>query len=241
MSSSKPRILVIDIETSPSLSYHWRMFKENIGIEQVKEPGTILCFAAKWFEESEIFAFSSWEHGEEGMLQAAHSLLSNADAVVTKNGEQFDIPWLNTLFLKYKMNPVPPLTNIDLEKILRKHFRFLSNKLDFVVQYLGIGKKVENEGFKLWRKVMDGDEVAQRKMIRYCKGDVRVTDRLYKRMRPFIPNHPHLGDVKSRECGSCGSGKVHVSKYRRTKAMRIQQLHCQNCGSYFDGVRQKVS
>jgi hypothetical protein len=43
-----------------------------------------------------------------------------------------------------------------LEKVAKAHFRFLSNKLDYIVQYLGIGKKVEHEGFGLWRKVMAG-------------------------------------------------------------------------------------
>lgn len=236
----KPKILVIDIETRPALSYHWRMFKENIGIDQVKEAGSILCFCAKYVGEPEMYSFSEWEHTERGMLEAAHALLSEADAVVTKNGNKFDLPWFNSQFLKHKMPPPPPLTSIDLETTLRHKFRFQSNKLDFVTQYLEIGKKVEHEGFKLWRKVMDGDEVAQRKMLRYCAGDVRITERLYKRMRPYITNHPHMGFTPKKACGACGSHHVHVSKWRRTKAFRIQQLHCQTCGSYFDGIRQKV-
>lgn len=235
-----PKILTIDIETKPSLSYHWRMFKENISIDQVKEPAGILCFSAKWFGQSAMFTFSEWEHGEKEMLAQAHALLTEADAVITKNGDKFDIPWLMSEFLKHDMPPPPPLTSIDLEKTLRHKFRFQSNKLDYVTQYLEIGKKLEHEGFRLWRKVMDGDEVARRKMLRYCARDVRITERLYKRMRPYITNHPHMGFTPKTACGSCGSDHVHVSKYRRTKAFRIQQMHCQSCGSYFDGARQKV-
>lgn len=237
----KPKILILDIETKPALSYHWRMFKENIGIGQVKEAGGVICFGAKWFGERPTFGYSVWEHGKQAMLEAAHSLISEADAVVTKNGDKFDIPHLMTEFITAGMAPPPPTTSIDLEKTLRYKFRFLSNKLDFVVQHLEVGKKVEHEGFKLWRKVMDGDEKAQKRMMRYCLGDVRITDKLYRKMRPYITNHPHLGEIGKRECGACGSDHVHVSKWRRTKAMRIQQLHCQNCGSYFDGIRQKVT
>lgn len=241
MSNEQPKMLVLDIETRPALSYHWGLFKVNIGIEQIKEPDGILCFAAKWVGKPEVFAFSDWEHGQKAMLTAARDLITEADALITKNGERFDLPWLMREFLKHDIAPPPPTTHIDLEKTARKNMRFLSNKLDWIVQYLGVGKKVDHEGFKLWRKVMDGNPIAQRKMIRYCKGDVRVTDRLYHKMRAFIPNHPHMGFTPKKQCGACGSHHVHVSKWRRTKAMRIQQLHCQSCGSYFDGIRQKVT
>lgn len=234
------KILVIDIETEPALSYHWGMFRQNIAPVQVKKDPAILCFAAKWFGQSEIFDYSVWNDGRIEMLTKARELLSEADAVVTKNGDSFDLAWFNTEWAKYDIPALPKLTSIDLEKTIRYKFRFLSNKLEYVAPYLGVGKKVKHEGFELWIKVMNGDEVAQRKMLRYCRGDVRVTDGLYRKIRPFITNHPHMGNIPGRYCGACGSSHVHVSKYRRTKTMRIQQLHCQNCGSYFDGTREKV-
>jgi DNA polymerase elongation subunit (family B)/predicted RNA-binding Zn-ribbon protein involved in translation (DUF1610 family) len=240
MASAKPKILIIDIETRPLLSYHWRMFKENIGVDQVKEHDAILCFAAKWFGKPEVVAYSAWEHGEKEMLQAARDFLFEADAVVTKNGEKFDLPWLTREFLKFDI-PLPPAsTHIDLQKTIKSKLRFASNRLDYVTMYYDIGRKVQHEGFMLWRKVIDGNEVARRKMVSYCKGDVRLTDRLYKKIRPAITNHPHMGYASPRECPECGSTHVHVSKYRRTKTMRIQQLHCQACGYYYDGKKQRL-
>lgn len=236
-----PKILVIDIETRPALSYHWRMFKENIGTDQVKEPGGILCVGMKWIGKREMFLFNEWEHGTKGMLEAVRDFIQEADMMVTKNGEKFDIPWLRKEFLKHRVRPPAPTTHIDLQKVMKKEFKFLSNRLDYVAQELGIGKKVKHEGFPLWIKVMEGNEVARRKMLRYCAGDVRITDRMYRRFIPFITNHPHMGFEPKRHCGACGSDHVHVSKYRRTRTMVIQQLHCQTCGSYFDGVRKKVS
>ena len=241
MVNDKPKILTIDIETAPNTVHTWGLFKQNISVNQIVEPGYILCFAAKWLGSPEIVSYSKWDDGYEAMLQAAADLITEADALVTKNGKRFDLPWLQGQFVRHGIQLPPPTTHIDLDETLKRQFRLASNKLEFVAPYFGVGRKVKHEGFELWTKVIDGDAVAQRKMLHYCRGDVRVSEKLYLKIRPAIINHPHMGFVPKRECGACGSPRVHVSKWRRTKAMRIQQLHCQNCGSYFDGIRQKVT
>lgn len=237
----QPKILVLDIETAPAELYGWGMFKQNFGVNQVKKDPYILCVGAQWLRNPKVMMFSKWEHGTEAMLQAIADLITEADMIIGKNSERFDVPWLMTEFLKHGIDMPPPTTHLDLEKTARKNFRFLSNKLEYIVAYLGVGQKMKHEGFELWEKVMKGDEVARRKMLRYCARDVKITSKLYLKMRGFIPNHPHMGFTPKKQCGACGSHHVHVSKWRRTKAMRIQQLHCQNCGSYFDGIRQKVT
>jgi hypothetical protein len=92
----------------------------------------------------------------------------------------------------------------------------------FVGPYLKIGKKVEHEGFGLWLKVMAGDEHAQARMKRYCIGDVVLTDRLYKRLRPIIFNHPNIGHTGS-ACATCGSLKTQKRGPRYTRTMKIQR------------------
>ena len=87
---------------------------------------------------------------------------------------------------------------------------------------------------------MEGDEPAQKRMARYCKQDVKLLEKLYLKIRPFIRNHPHMGEVKGHECGACGSRHLQSRGYRRTKTMRIQRLQCQKCGSWSDGKREKV-
>lgn len=236
-----PRILTLDIETKPAQAYVWRFWKENIGVDQVIEPGGVICFGAKWFGEPEVEFYSDWQHGHQAMIEAAHRLISEADAVVTYNGEKFDIRKLTGEFLLCGLPPVPPITSIDLLKTIKWKFGFDMNRLAFIAPLLDVGEKMKHEGFELWVKVMDGDVRAQRKMERYCKRDVRITDKLYRKIRPFIMNHPHLGNVGSAECGACGSRHVQSRGYRRTKSFRIQRLHCQDCGSWQDGKRQKVT
>lgn len=237
------KILVFDIETKPALSYHWRMFKENISVDQNVEPGGILCVGMQWYGEDEVFTVSEWEDGEEGMLRKVHEKIMEADAVVGKNSIKFDLPHLKTWFLKYNMDPLPALTHIDLEKVARYQFNFLSNKLDFITQFLDIGSKLDHEGFDLWKKVMDGDEDARKRMLEYCAHDVRITSQLYDRIKGWIPDHPSIRATGSEACPTCGSFKTQHRGYRYTRFFRIARHQCQNptCRGWFSGKRERVA
>lgn len=234
------KVLVLDIETRPTLAYVWRLFKENVGLPQIVDPGGMICVGAKWVGEREMFMFSDWEHGHDGMVREIHKLMSEADAVVTYNGDKFDLPKLNGEFLLAGLKPIPPLTSIDVYKTFRHKLGFLSNKLAFVGPLLKVGAKVKHEGFELWSKVQEGDERARKKMERYCAQDVRLLERVYKKIRPFIHNHPHMGKTKGTACGACESTKLQSRGYRRTKTLRIQRIQCQACGSWQDGKRERM-
>lgn len=234
------KILVLDIETKPAQAYVWRAYGEqNIGVEQIIDPGSIICVGAKWLGDNQTHLFSDWEHGHEAMLKEIWIMMNEADAVLTYNGDKFDLPKLQGEFLLYGFGPTPPLTSIDVVKAVRK-FGFFVNRLAFIGPFLGVGAKVKHEGFDLWVKVMQGDVRAQRKMAKYCKQDVRLLEKLYLKVRPFIKNHPHMGE-KKQACGACGSNHVHSRGYRRTKNFKIQRLQCQDCGSWQDGSRTKVT
>lgn len=238
MSNSK--ILVLDIETKPAKVYVWRMFDENVSVEQVIDPGGTICVGAKWIGHRETMFFSDWEHGHKEMLLAVHALIEEADAVVTYNGDKFDFPKLLGEFLLNGIKPPAPITSIDLIKTVRK-FGFDMNRLAFIGPLLEIGAKVKHEGFTLWKQVLAGDERAFKRMKKYCIQDVKLTESLYARIKPFIRNHPHLGNrTKAQACGACGSSKVHSRGYRRTKHFLVQRLQCQDCGSWHEGTRKKV-
>lgn len=236
---SNPKILFLDIETKPAIAYVWKLFDVNIGLEQLIQPGGVLCFGAKWYGERDCEFYSEWEHGREEMIQKAYSMMSDADAIITYNGDSFDIPKLKGEFIVNGLPPVPPCTSIDVFKAVKK-FGFQSNKLAFVGPYLKIGKKVKNAGFSLWVDTMNGDPKAQKQMQRYCVQDVRLLEKLYDAVRGYIHNHPHLGEKGEHTCGACGSGRLHSRGFRRTRSFKIQRLQCQECGAWQDGKREKV-
>lgn len=230
-----PKILLLDIETAPATAYVWKLFDENIGLEQLISPSRMLCWGAKWYRGE---YFSADERTDRlGMLKALHDLLGAADAVVTYNGDRFDLPKINGEFVANGIHPVAPIPSIDLYRTV-KQLGYQSNKLMFIGEHLGIGKKVDTGGFKLWAQVLAGDERSWAKMLRYNKQDVVLLEKLYTKLRPYIKTHPKL-HVGRERCPACGSASVQRRGVRRTKAFLIERLNCQGCGTWFDGSKSR--
>jgi hypothetical protein len=237
---NNPRILFLDIETRPATALVWGLFDINVALNQIVDPGGTMCFGAMWGGTRKMLFYSDWQHGHVGMVEAAHKLFSEADAIVTYNGDRFDIPKLQGEFLQAGFPPPPPVTSIDVYKAVKK-LGLLSNKLAFVGPLLTGDEKLKHEGMELWTKVMAGCPKAQRKMQRYCSQDVRLLERVYERVKPYIRNHPHMGSTAPEACGACGSHNTQRRGYSRTKAMKTQRVQCMDCGSWQSGQRTKAA
>ena len=225
------KILVLDIENSYLLTGNWGIWNQTMGIDQILDGGKVLCYAAKWLGEREIIFCS---HDETHFLLLMHALLDEADAVITFNGKRHDLPLLNREFIKAGMGPPSPYKHIDLFETAKKHFKFPSNKLDYLLRELGLGKKVEHEGFPLWIKVLKDDEKAWKLMERYNIADVRLTEKLYNKFRGWIVNHPNhnLFNPNGFVCTNCGSRRLQRRGYYHTQTQTYQRYHCQKCGAW---------
>lgn len=234
------KILVIDIEWRPALAYVWRMWKENIQPDMLVDHGGMLCFCAHWYGSKEFMFYSEWEHGRKGMAEAAKHLLTEADAVVHYNGIKYDIPKIRGEVVLAGLEPFPQVSQIDLMRTV-KTFGFNMNRLAYIAPLLGLEKKMEHEGFLLWKKVMDGDESAQKRMMRYCIQDVKLTVQLYDRILPFIKDHPFLrGAPEGQVCPNCDKTNTQKRGFRTTRCFKIQRNQCQDCGTWFESTRTKI-
>lgn len=239
-SDSGPRILFIDIETAPDLAWVWDIWNQNIGINQIKESGEVICFAARWYGSDEILYYSKWVDGKEAMVDAMWYLLDEADIVIHYYGSKFDIPWMNREIALKGMVPPSPFKQVDLKTSVAKRFKFTSNKLQWVSTQFGLPGKIEHEGFELWRKCMEGDEDARYRMMEYNKQDVVLLEELYEILLPWLPNHPHryLYDGKG-ECPRCGSDlPLTDCGYAYTRLSKYPQFRCMDCGSVFRGCKR---
>lgn len=199
------------------------------------EPGYTLCYAAKWYGRPEVLYGSVNRHKPAQMARTVHKLLDKADAVAHFNGKRFDIPTLNKEFLLHGLPPPSPFRHIDLLQTCRQQFKFASNKLDYVAQALGLGAKVHHKGMELWRGCMAGDAASWRLMESYNRQDVRLTERLYDRLKPWIKGHPNLGlyeQEKERCCPGCGSKKLQARGRQFNNTLVYRRYQCNDCGRW---------
>jgi len=238
------KVLHLDIETAPNKCYTWGLYDQTIGINQIVEPGYTLCWAAKWHGDPEIHFDSVHRSTPRQMCRKIHKLMDEADAIVHYNGKKFDIPTLNREFVLHGLNPPSPAKQIDLLLTCRDQFRFVSNKLDFVAQQLGLGQKVEHKGMDLWRECMDGDSLAWQTMETYNKQDVALLELLYVRLYPWIKGHPNPtlvdgGSAHAFPCPTCG-GKTQRRGYAFTSVGRYPRYQCRACGAWSRGRVSEV-
>lgn len=229
-----PRILSIDIETSPVVAHAWALFKQNIAINQIIERPRTICFAAKFLDERKVHFYSEFEHGQDDMYRAAHALLSEADVVMHYNGDRFDLPRLNTEFIMSGLTPPAPFKSIDLLKVVRKNFNFTSNKLAYVAEQLGLSGKIQHSGHDLWIKCLAGDPKAWAQMKRYNVQDTKLLEELYEKVRPWITGGPNYGlySNEADACPNCGSTDLVRQGYALTGMGKFQRYQCRDCGTW---------
>jgi len=227
------KILLLDIETSPNLAHVWGLWQQNVGLNQLLESSYTMCWAAKWLGEKEVFFDSVHVSKPLKMLKGIYDLLNDADAVIHYNGTKFDIPTLNKEFLLNGYTPPAPYKQIDLLRVARSQFRFPSNKLDYVAQRLGLGKKTDHEGHTLWVKCMNKDPIAWKTMEKYNKQDVVLLEAVYNRMLPWIKHHPNHNLYQTDDvCPSCSSVNIARRGVATSTIGVYQRYRCGDCGAW---------
>lgn len=238
------KLLHLDIETLPGQAYFFQLKTDYITIDKIIEPVKTGCWAAKWHGKKNIIYRGLNENTHKEMITKMWELLDEADAVCHYNGKRFDIKHLNREFKKLGLKPPSPFKQIDLLNVVKANFNLLSNKLDYVVQYFNLGKKVPHVGFELWKACVDGCEVSWRKMKKYNVQDTKLLEILYNFMLPWITNHPNMGlytDEAKPTCTNCGSTKVVKNGVEKTKTQIYQRYRCKCCGTNLRGRFTMVS
>jgi len=250
--NKQPKIVLLDIETSPIKGLTWGMYDQNV--LAVLEPAKIICAAWKYLDDPEIFCQSLPDYrgyrggivNDGGLVRELWKVLDEADVVVAHNGDSFDIKRLNARFVAHGLNAPSDYKTVDTLKVAKKYFRFDNNKLDELGHYLDVGRKAPNGGLATWLKCMAGDMAAWEEMRKYNVQDVALLERVYLRLRPFIQNHPNLNlivppvGVDGHSCSTCQSINVVRRGFAITKVGRYQRYQCKDCGSWSSGPYERV-
>lgn len=232
------RRLFFDIETSPNIGLFWEAgYKKNIDYSNIIKERAIICICWKWEDDKSVeFAYWDSKQCDKTLLQKFIKVANEADELVGHNGDKFDLAWIRTRCLFHKIEMFPTYKTIDTLKISRSKFRFNSNRLNYIAQFLGIGSKIKTD-YNLWKDiVLNKCKKSLDKMIKYCQMDVILLEKVYKKLSGHIEPKTHYGVVFGQDRGSCqecGSDELTIRAHRITATgLKKTQYQCQTCGKY---------
>jgi uncharacterized protein YprB with RNaseH-like and TPR domain len=235
---TKRRRLFFDIETSPNIGLFWETgFKKNIDYSNIIKERSIICICYKWEDEKDTYGLR-WDRkqSDKKMLQDFIEVANQATEMVGHNGDRFDLAWIRTRCLFHRIEMFPKYTTIDTLKIARNKFKFNSNRLNYIANYLGIGGKIKTE-FDLWKSILlENDKVAMDKMIKYCKNDVVLLEKVFKHLNNHIEAKSHYGVLFGAyrgTCPECGSDDLIRNLTRTTVTGVVKIMYkCKTCNKY---------
>lgn len=231
---SKPKILIIDIETAPMEVFAWGLYDQNIALNQIKKDWSIMSFAAKWLDKKEVIQQDISDYTELQLLSRLWILLNDADIVVGQNSKQFDIKKINARFIQHELSPPSSYQQIDTRQLAKKYFGFTSNSLEYMSDKLCKKyKKLKHKkfpGMELWTECLKGNKKAWTAMAEYNIFDVLATEELYKKLQPWdnsINFNVFYGD-EGAYC-PCGSTDFYKNGYTYSSRGKFQRYSCKKC------------
>jgi hypothetical protein len=237
--AERPKILLLDIETMPMMSLTWGLYKQYINHEAIVKDWSVGCWCAKWLGSNEIIGRTNTgeqckDREDSEIIADMHALMDDADIIIAHNGDGFDLPKLNTRFLKNGLSPTSPYQTIDTLKVCRKHFSFANNKLDNVARELGLPRKANNEYDWWYDAAVHGSDDGINKIYKYCHQDIWTLEEVYYALRPWIKSHPNIGLYSEGNCSvcpNCGSDDLIWGNYYYTMVGKYSAFRCNNCGA----------
>lgn len=239
--SSGAKILVFDLETAADTALTFGRFKVNLSQDHiVKHGGYILCASWTWLGEDEIYSvYLTPEEIEDEddslILEVFYELYDEADAIVAYNSKGFDHKVLQTRAIKRNII-LPKVKVLDPCILAKKHLRLASYKLDSVADFLGLGRKIDTGGIKLWKDVQSGDRAAMKEMVEYCVHDTRLLRDVYLKLRALGQGGDSINqalyyDDNEMHCPACGSTELErTGRTVKTSFSEFHEVKCNECG-----------
>lgn len=233
-----PKILIYDIETSPIMAWIWRPgTKLNVSHDMIVDgqQTDIICICYKWHGEKKVHSLD-WglkKQDSSKMIEEFSKVIEQADVVLAHNGDKFDLKHINTQRLLKNQKPIMWPTSEDTLKMVKKHFNFSSNRLDYLARIL-VGGGKDRMAFRDWVDIVQyKKEKALKKMIKYCKKDVELLDKVFTRIKPYVDlkvNRSLIANNNREGCPNCGSLELRKRGFTITRAGKYQRYQCKSCG-----------
>ena len=237
MKKTKPKILFLDIETSPLIVQAWGLFDQNFGLNQVQKDWELLSWAAKWSDSKKVmYQDRRNDKNDSKILVGIWKLLDEADIVVGQNSIRFDVKKLMARFVINGFKPPSPFRQLDTLSIAKKFFALTSNKLEYLSTLNTKYKKLKHSNFaghELWSECLKGNKKAWAEMEKYNKHDVLAMEEVFWKLQNYDSsiNFDSYSDEITNTC-ACGSDRMQKRGYTYSKGGRFQRFLCLNCGKW---------
>ncbi len=195
-----PKVLLIDLETAPSLGYVWGKWEQNV--IDFRSQWYILCASFLWeggkvqnYALPDFRGYMKNKEDDRALVTEVWKLLDAADIVVGHNARKFDLKKLNSRFIYHRLKPPRSYKIFDTLTAARSVMANNSNKLDDLGRDFKLGRKTPHTGFALWAGCMRGDRKSWRLMVKYCNNDVLLDYKFYRLILPWS-KQPKLKTLK---------------------------------------------
>lgn len=234
------KVLILDIETAPIVSYTWGLWDQNVALNQIVEDWSILSWSAKWLGSDQVLYEDTRNEknprNDKKILKNIWKLLDEADVVIGQNSKSFDIKKLNARFILNGMQPPSSFRQIDTMRLAKKHFAFTSNKLEYLTKNLCTQNKKSSHakfgGFELWKQCLAGNLEAWNEMQSYNITDILSTEELYHKLQPWdkaLNFNVYHSDLHF-QC-TCGSIEFKKHGHVFTNNGKYTRFICKDCGA----------
>jgi uncharacterized protein YprB with RNaseH-like and TPR domain len=234
-----PKILAFDIETAPIKAHVWGLYDQNVGLNQIDRDWFVLSYSARFLDEDKIHYMdqrhSNPVEDDRMLMEGIHHLISEADILLTHNGDKFDIKKLNARFIYFNLDPITPKQSIDTLKIARRLFSFTSNKLEYIAKFLGCTEKSKHSefvGFSMWSECLKGNKKAFEEMELYNKQDVETLIEVYNKLIRYDSSISFQAYYQKTVC-VCKNETFIKNGLKYTKQGAFQVFKCSKCSKSF--------
>lgn len=227
----KPKIILWDTEVSTALVKGYGPKWDFKCVEEVR-PQQLMCYSWKELDARATHFVSMHDFDTyKEFIQSLADLLDEADISIAHNGIHFDDKMANTFFITQGVDRPSMRKSVDTCRVARSKFRFSSNKLDDLGTFLGVGEKVSISLIGIEDDFLDGKRQAIRDMKRYNVQDVILLEKIYKKLLPYIDNHPNIGMYARQEgiCSHCGSINLQKRGIKPRGTGLVQWYFCNDC------------
>lgn len=205
----------------------------------------LMCYSYKWKgDKKPTFVYRHQFDTMKDFIKSLRDLQDEADICVAHNGKKFDDKMVNRFYLKHDIDMPSPYFSIDTCQVARSKFKFHSNSLKELCDYLGIGSKLKITYADLEEDFMTDNPSKKtiRLMKLYNNMDVELLEKLYYKLLPMIANHPNMARLSNLhdacpQCGNADEELIGNEKIRYTKLGAYMQYKCKLCKKYFQATR----